>query len=261
MESARDDTGAAVDLHHPVRRVVSLVPSLTEAVAATKPEAIVGATNWCSRPTGLDVSRVRGTKNPDVEKVLALVPDVVIANAEENRETDLSRLREAGVAVWVTDIRTLPQAVTSLARLFTACGWGVPDWLDTVHDVWGDLLGEPPPPERWAVIPIWRRPWMVIGRDTFGGDLLRRMGVGNIYATHEDRYPKVPLPELNSVPADLVVLPDEPYAFTADDGPESFPRLPAALLEGRHLTWYGPALVEARAALARQLTTLLPPGG
>lgn len=259
--ATRDDTGAAVDIRHPVRRVVSLVPSLTEAIVATRPEALVGATNWCSRPAGLDVARVRGTKNPDVEKVLALAPDLVVANAEENRETDLSWLREAGAAVWVTDIRTVPHAITSLARLCAACGWGTPDWLATVRDVWGDLLGEPPPPERWAVIPIWRRPWMVIGRDTFGGDVLRRMGIGNVYAGHVDRYPKVPLPELNTVSADLVILPDEPYAFAGDDGPESFPQVPAVLLEGRHLTWYGPALIEARPALARQLTNPLPPGG
>jgi hypothetical protein len=77
--------------------------------------------------------------------------------------------------------------------------------------------------------------------------------VSNVYAGHPDRYPKIPLAELNAAGADLAVLPDEPYEFTADDGPEAFPGLDVALVDGRHLTWYGPSLVDAPAALARQL--------
>ena len=86
-----DDTGLAVAAARTgVRRVVSLVPSLTESVAVTAPGLLVGATDWCSHPAGLDVARVRGTKNPDVEAVVALRPDLVLANAEENREVDLA---------------------------------------------------------------------------------------------------------------------------------------------------------------------------
>jgi hypothetical protein len=94
---------------------------------------------------------------------------------------------------------------------------------------------------------------MVLGRDTFAGDLLARLGVINVYGNHQERYPKIGLPELRQAGADLVVLPDEPYLFTADDGPEAFPGLPAALVSGRHLTWYGPSLAEAPAVLAGQL--------
>ena len=98
-----------------------------------------------------------------------------------------------------------------------------------------------------AFVPIWRRPWMVLGRDTFAGDMLARLGVRNVYADHAERYPKIPLPDLLTSGAELVVLPDEPYAFSGSDGPEAFPDLPAALVSGRHLTWYGPSLVEAPA--------------
>ena len=108
-------------------------------------------------------------------------------------------------------------------------------------------------PRRSAVIPIWRRPWMVAGRDTFTGDVLARLGVDNLYAGHPDRYPKIPLPELVAARPDLVVLPDEPYAFTPADGPEAFHGVPARCVSGRHLTWYGPSLVEARAVLQAQL--------
>ncbi|REE96129.1 helical backbone metal receptor [Thermomonospora umbrina] len=255
-----DDTGARVAVPHRVRRVVSLVPSLTETVAATEPGLLVGATDWCSHPEGLDVVRVRGTKNPDVDLVRDLRPDLVLANAEENRACDLDALREAGVPVWVTDIRTVDRALSSLRRLLTeACGLPVPGWLVDAADAWASA----PPPERTrnAVVPIWRRPWMVVGGDTFAGDVLARLGVVNLYAGHADRYPKAPLDELVGAAPDLVVLPDEPYRFTADDGPESFPGIPCALVCGRHLTWYGPSLVTAPEVLRRQLAEEAPRRG
>ena len=112
-----DDLGADVPLSAPATRVVSLVPSLTEALAATVPERLVGATDWCTHPADLDVARVRGTKNPDLAAVRALRPDLVVANMEENRELDVRRLREAGVPVWVTRIETVEQALDSMGRL------------------------------------------------------------------------------------------------------------------------------------------------
>jgi hypothetical protein len=94
---------------------------------------------------------------------------------------------------------------------------------------------------------------MVLGRDTFAGDLLARLGVRNVYAGHADRYPRVDISDLRTAGADLVVLPDEPYRFTASDGPEAFPGSRTALVSGRHLTWYGPSLTVAPAVLRRQL--------
>ncbi|MFE5091188.1 helical backbone metal receptor [Streptomyces sp. NPDC056638] len=233
-------------------RVVSLVPSLTEAVAVTAPGLLVGVTDWCTHPAGLTAARIGGTKNPDVAAVVALRPDLVVANQEENREPDLVALRAAGIEVLVTDVRTLDQAFEELERvLVTACGGARPRWLDEAEAAWAAL--PPPRAPRRAVVPVWRRPWMVLGRDTFAGDLLARLGVENVYADHAERYPRIPLDELNTAGADLVVLPDEPYRFTADDGPEAFPALPAALVDGRFLTWYGPSLAQAPAALRAAL--------
>jgi ABC-type Fe3+-hydroxamate transport system substrate-binding protein len=245
-----DDLGAVVELgtvSGTVARVISIVPSLTESIAATAPGLLVGATDWCTHPADLDVARVGGTKNPDVAAIVALAPDLVVANEEENRTVDLDLLRAAGIAVWVTAPTTVPGALVSLGRMLAACGLDRPAWLAEAERAWAEpYVG----PRRRAVIPIWRRPWMAVGRDTFAGDMLARLGVDNVLARNAERYPRVELEELPD--HDLVVLPDEPYAFTADDGPEAF-EAPAALVSGRHLTWYGPSMAEARAVLTRQL--------
>ncbi|KAB1989386.1 helical backbone metal receptor [Streptomyces triticiradicis] len=233
-------------------RVVSLVPSLTEAVAVSAPGVLVGVTDWCSHPADLDAVRIGGTKNPDVDAVVGLVPDLVVANEEENREPDLAALRDAGIEVLVTEVRDVPGAFRELDRVLGACGVrGRPRWLDAAEAAWAER--PVPARRRTAIVPVWRRPWTVLGRDTFAGDVLARLGVDNAYAHHEDRYPRVPLAELTAAGADLVVLPDEPYRFTADDGPEAFPRLPCALVDGRLLTWYGPSLAEAPARLGEAL--------
>ncbi|MFD4563710.1 helical backbone metal receptor [Streptomyces sp. NPDC058467] len=235
-----------------VPRVVSLVPSLTEAVALSVPGALVGATDWCSHPADLDVVRIGGTKNPEVDRIVALAPDLVVANEEENREPDLTALRDAGVEVLVTEVRDVPSAFRELERVLRACGAGTrPRWLDEAEAAWAEL----PAPDRrtTAIVPVWRRPWMVLGRDTFAGDVLARLGADNIYARHEDRYPRIPLADLRSTSPDLVVLPDEPYRFTADDGPEAFEGVPCALVDGRQLTWYGPSLAQAPRLLGEAL--------
>ena len=162
------------------------MPSLTESVAITRPEALVGATDWCTHPTGLAVTRIRGTKNPDIAQMIALAPDLVIANKEGNRHIDVHRLREGGVPVWVagrddpghrlTDPAVHRRAALGCARLARRRP-GPPGY-------------RPVPDERARVaVPIWRDPWMVVGRNTFTGDLLRRRGYHNVFAHHPDRYP------------------------------------------------------------------------
>ncbi|MFI8518126.1 helical backbone metal receptor [Streptomyces sp. NPDC085481] len=240
-------------------RVVSLVPSLTEAVAVSAPGTLVGVTDWCTHPADLGGAvRIGGTKNPDTAAVAALRPDLVIANEEENRAPDLDALRAAGLDVLVTEIRGLDQAFAELERVLDACGVrGAPRWLDEARAAWAEVGAGAWDPPRTAVVPVWRRPWMVLGRDTFAGDLLGRLGVRNLYAEHSERYPRVALDELTGASPELVVLPDEPYRFTRDDGPEAFPGVAAALVDGRHLTWYGPSLAEAPRSLARDLRAAL----
>jgi ABC-type Fe3+-hydroxamate transport system substrate-binding protein len=235
--------------------VVSLVPSLTDAVETTAPGLIAGATDYCTHPPSLDVPRVGGSKYPDVAAVLDLHPDLVVANAEENRPEDVEHLRANGIPVWVTSAApTVPAGLASVRRLLTQpLALSEPDWLTTAETAWREVK----PIRTDAITLVWRRPWIVLGRDTFAGDVLLRLGVANPYATHPDRYPRPPLTELRahfqSGTAALLVLPDEPYPFTATDGPEAFPNTPYALVNGRHLTWCGPSLVPARQSLTAAL--------
>jgi ABC-type Fe3+-hydroxamate transport system substrate-binding protein len=249
----RDDLGSPVALDRPPRRIVSLVPSLTEALAATVPDRLVGATDWCTHPEVLDVARVRGTKNPDRAAIAALEPDLVVTNQEENREFDVRRLRDAAIPVWVTVIESVEQAFRSMRRLFgDVLAVSEPEWLSEAAAVWA----EPAPREVIPVaVPIWRDPWMFVGPRTFTGDLLTRLGLLNVLGSADDRYPRVDLDRVHDLRPELVLLPDEPYVFSADDGPEAFPDTTTVLVSGRALTWYGPSLAGARESLSRSLET------
>ena len=248
MPALADDRGDPVALEGTPDRVVSLVPSLTEAIAVTVPDRLVGATQWCTHPTDLEVARVRGTKNPDIGSILALRPDLVVANQEENRRADVERLRAAGVPVWVTVVESVDQALGTLRRLLVdVLGADEPGWLTSAAAEWGRPATLP---AARVVVPIWRDPWMVVGPRTFSGDMVRRLGLTRVPAGDGDRYPKVDLAELIGLGPDLVVLPDEPYPFAEDDGPEAFGGIPTALVSGRDLTWYGPSMAAARAGLS-----------
>ena len=241
-----DDLGADVPLHGSASRIVSLVPSLTEAIATSTPQRLVGATDWCTHPADLGVARVRGTKNPDLAAIRALSPDLVVANKEENRELDVRRLREAGVTVWVTRIETVEEALDSMTRLFAeALDLAEPDWLVAARGLWS----APVPARARVAVPIWRDPWMVVGTETYTHDLLARAGLTNAMATRDGRYPTVSVADIEDAHPDVVLLPDEPYVFSVDDGPEAF-TVATRLVSGRLLTWYGPAMVEAHAVLS-----------
>ena len=138
----------------------------------------------------------------------------------------------------------MPEALASLRRLIgTALSRPLPSWLAEAERLWsqpGTLAGR-------AAVAIWRDPWMAVGRDTFTGDVVRRLGLTHVLAGDTDRYPHVALADLDDPGrVDLVLLPDEPYAFTATDGPERFctPVRPAERQTAR--AWSAPSLVGAQ---------------
>jgi hypothetical protein len=159
----------------------------------------------------------------------------------------------------VTDIRDVDSALVSLGRLLDGLGLGEPDWLAAAHASWARPA---PAARRRVAVPIWRKPWMVAGADTFTTSMLARLGLDNVFddppADLADRYPKVTVDQIRQRGAELVILPDEPYVFTALDGPEVFAGLDVALVSGRLLTWYGPSMATAREELLASVAMARP---
>jgi ABC-type Fe3+-hydroxamate transport system substrate-binding protein len=253
---ATDARGTAVGLPDRVERVVSLVPSLTEwLVVAGVGERLVGVTDWCVEPAAAlaGLPRVRGTKNPDLEAVRRLAPDLVVANAEENRKLDVQRLEAGGLAVFVTMPTTVAGAVAELRDLAAAVG-DLPRAAavdaDLVAAV-GDIYRRPVTDRVRYACAVWRDPWMWVGRRTYAADLLGLAGGAPVLDDPATRYPRIDPGEVAALGPDLVLLPSEPYQFGQADAEEvaaGFPGARVALVDGRALTWYGPRIPAALAS-------------
>ncbi len=263
-----DDLGFRIELTRPPERIVSLVPSWTETLFGFGLEReMVGVTRFCVEPRAAvaPVTKIGGTKNPDLRKITELRPDVVIANAEENRREDIEQLRSAGIAVFTTYPRKISAAVDSLMKLGAVVGRAsqadgmARDIVRTVSEietsvgVWSKL--------RFRVFcPIWKNPWMVFNADTYAHDVLRMLGYSNVFANAGERYPRTTLAEAIELRPDFVLLPDEPYEFGARDVEELKPLLPAALsrrtvvINGRDLHWYGAHMVAGLKSLSALLS-------
>jgi len=250
----------------PPRRIVSLVPSLTESLFALGLGGlVVGVTEWCVHPAEgvAKLPKLGGTKNPDVAAIAALAPDLVIANQEENRRRDVERLEAAGLRVWVTYPRTVAEGAALLAEL-AELGASPPARRRVVDPVLAAVAeAERARPERGVSVfcPIWRDPWMAVGADTYAHDLLALSGGRNVFAERGDRrYPRVALDEVVAAAPEVVILPDEPYAFGPTDVAElrRLP-MPAAehgrifLIDGTWVSWYGPRIAQALPALRHLL--------
>jgi ABC-type Fe3+-hydroxamate transport system substrate-binding protein len=219
-------------------RVVSLVPSFTETLSAWGVTP-VACTRFCERP---DLDHVGGTKNPDVEKIIALAPDLVVVDAEENRREDYDALRAAGLTVFASDVRGLDDVASTLAAL--ARELGLP--IDSV------ALPAPAPLRRRAFVPIWRRPWMALGRPTYGASLLAHLGVEVVGP--EGPYVETSLDEIATFAPDVVLAPSEPYPFTARHFTELSQVAPVIFLDGRDLFWWGVRTPAALRHLERALS-------
>ena len=266
----RDELGFRVEVAKRPSRVVSLVPSLTETLFALGlNEEVVGVTKYCIEPRAMVESRTKigGTKNPRLREIMELAPDLVIANAEENRREDIEHLRSHGIAVYVTYPRTVAAALESIIGLGRVLGRDaeagsvarevvrVVSGIETGMGAWTKL--------RLRVFcPIWKNPWMAFNADTYPHDVLRMLGFNNVYASAGERYPRTTLEAALERNPDVVLLPDEPYAFGASDIDELKASLPSALarrmalISGRDLHWYGVHMVTGLATLSARLSKI-----
>jgi len=279
------------------QRVVSLVPSMTESlIDLGASSALVGVTDYCPLPPGPEgtVSRVGGTKSPRVEEVVALRPDLVIANQEENSRDSVEAMEAEGLKVWVTFPRRIAEAVRILWTLIEL--FRIPRAAPRVKTLevaleWASRAAEGAPGVR-VFCPIWAsetgaaRPWwMTFNRKTYAHDVLSVSGGRNVFAdrdrrypldadlgitaaedpgSRDIRYPRVTSEEIREMEPELILLPSEPYAFGAEDGA----RLRALLdgtpavrqgrvipVDGSLLTWHGTRLARALVELPSLMQT------
>lgn len=248
-------------------RIVSLVPSWTEALFELGlGSRVVGVTEYCVHPARdlAHVPSVGGTKNPDLDRIAGLRPDLIIANREENKRQDVERLRARGIEVWVTDARTVAAGARELRELarLGATDAAVRAVVDpVVRAVESATESRSSRTDRTRVFcPIWKNPWMAVGGDTYANDLLALCGGDNVFADFEDRsgrrYPIVGEADIEAAAPEVILLPDEPYTF----GPRDVDELralavPAArsarihMIDGTWVSWYGPRIKRAIEAL------------
>lgn len=294
------DAPYAYQMEKPVdyvpQRVVSLVPSVTESLFDLNlGSRVVGVTDYCTRPAeGVRrLPKLGGTKNPNIEAIIALRPDLVIMNQEENRRADAEALQAAGIPTWVTHPNTVREALDLLWTIMDV--FEEPSMVPRVRLIevayeWTLGVTKEQAPKR-VFVPIWRDPWMTFNRDTYIHDLLRTCGAENVFADRERRYPlKADLGQAEALPADdprledrdtrypritldevvaaqpeIVLLPDEPYVFTQSNADEIAQLdIPAAkngqihLVNGSLLTWHGTRIAYALRDLPPLLGTAHP---
>jgi ABC-type Fe3+-hydroxamate transport system substrate-binding protein len=223
-------------------RVISLVPSVTETLLAWGVTP-VACTRFCEQP---DLTHVGGTKDPDVAAIVELRPDLVVLCVEENRREDADALTEAGIATAALSIDGVADVAPALRMLAGLVGVDPGDLQDV------DRL--PPVGERLrAFIPVWKRPWMSLAGGTYGSSLLAAIGVDNVFADADDRYPTVTLEDARARRPDLVLAPSEPYPFRERHIPLLAEVAPVVLVDGQDLFWWGVRTHAAAERLRHQL--------
>lgn len=263
----RDASGVEVVLPPRPARIISLIPSVTETLFALGlDDRVAGVTRFCTEPRDRVAAKpkVGREKDPDVGKILALAPDLVVANIEENRREVVEALRASGIPVWVTFPRTVLDSIRFIRELGEVTGTvaqadALADTLDRRYEATLAATASRRPVRVFC--PIWRGPYMTINRDTYVHDVLAVCGGANVFAALGDRYPRVTLDEVAAAAPEVILLPDEPYRFrqvhVADFEP--FPDIPAVrtrrvhLVDGKLLCWYGPRIGEALERLPRLL--------
>ena len=258
-----DASGVALTLAGPPRRIVSLIPSTTETLCALGlADALIGVTAYCVEPRAVvrTKTRVGGEKDPDLDAIRRLVPDLVIANVEENVREHIETLRGWWIPVWVTYPRTVADGIRMIRELGAVTGTEVraaamADELEALHArVRAAAAARPAVP---VFYPIWRGPWMTIGGDTYIHDMLAVCGAANVFGDRPQRYPTVELDEMAARRPDVIILPDEPFRFRRahlrDFDP--YPDVPAVrqgrihLMDGKLFSWHGPRIGVALRAL------------
>lgn len=241
MYTVTDQTGHSFALPGRPRRIVSLVPSLTELLYDLGlDEEVVGITKFCVHPDKWFRSKTRigGTKKVEVGRLKALEPDLVIANKEENTQADVEAIRSF-CPVYTTDVDSVGSALDMIRDLSVLLGLEAAG--GRLEKEIGESLGMLRPLNLKAAYLIWKDPWMTVGGDTFIHHMMAAAGIENVFKD-KMRYPQLSLADLAESGADLVMLSSEPYPFKINHIEELskiLPDIKVVLVDGEMFSWYG----------------------
>ncbi len=254
-----DDLSRTVRISRPARRIVCLVPSISETLFALGAGGrIVGITDYCIHPDDQVRTkfRVGGTKNFFTDKVIKLNPDLVVANAEENRKHQVERLEKSGLTVFVTFPKSVDGCLKMISDMAALTGTQreAQTLVSSVERARADALRRASGPPCRVLCPIWKDPYMTINRDTYVHSVIQNSGGRNIFEDSTERYPEFTLAKAAACLPDVILLPTEPYHFSEADIAgfrEMGTGVPAVrdrrihIVEGELLSWYGPRLSRA----------------
>ena len=231
-------------------RLISLCPSLTELVFDLgRGTDLVGRTRFCVHPAGAveAIEKVGGTKNPKVQRIIELAPDLVLLNEEENRREDAEALAAAGIRCHVS----FPKDVAGTAEMVRSIGRALGREARAEHiacDIEGRAArvrtrAREEPEVTWAYL-IWHDPWMTVNAETFVDALLSQAGGRNVFASRAERYPTITPAELAAADPDLVLLSTEPFPFKEHHADEltrltGLARERFRIVDGEYLSWHG----------------------
>jgi ABC-type Fe3+-hydroxamate transport system substrate-binding protein len=242
-----DQMGRSVEVPFPPKRIISLVPSQTELLNYLGLEnEVIGLTKFCIYPTEWFKSKIRvgGTKQLKINEILALKPDLVIGNKEENTKEDIEQLEKNGISVWLSDINSSDEALEMIHQVGDMCG-KESQAADLVRQI---TIGfeEISQVGKWRSVLyfIWDEPTFVVGKNTFIDSVLTKIGFINY--CNLNRYPE--LTELKNPNPDFVFLSSEPFPFTEqhlDKYQKLFPKAKVQLVDGEMFSWYGSRMLLA----------------
>lgn len=259
MIESIDQTGRLLHLPQLPGRIVSLVPSITEFLAALGlHQEVVGITSFCIHPDSWYRSKTRigGTKDFKPARILALEPGLVIANKEENPRQQVMTLASS-VPVWVSDVNHLDSALDMMNSVGALTGRKnrATEICLEVRTAFSELAQLPKQPKS-AVYLIWKDPYMTVGGDSFIHDMLVRCGFHNLFSS-QLRYPQTDLATIRQLQPDLLLLASEPYPFKQRHLAALQSLLPTTriqLVNGEYFSWYGSRLLQAPAYFKTLLT-------
>ncbi len=257
----RDMLDRTVKIPFPPQRIISLVPSITETLFDLGLEKkIVGITDYCIHPKEKvkEVTKIGGTKNPNIELITDLKPDLIIADKNENTQSQVEKLMKIS-PVFVMDVNNYEEALSMILLLGT-----ISDRKQTAEGMVSDIQNsfqdlQSLDHSKTVFFPIWKGPCMTINKDTYIHSMIHKIGLINAFADSDTHYPQVSDQELNDLQPDFVFLPSEPCSYTPEDVvycKSLFPNAKVIELDGQMFAWYGSRLLKASFYLQKLVTEL-----